>query len=227
MKLTLYSGTRNASSWAMRAWLSLKETNIEFEEIIVDIKRPQRWRNIAEISTFSPASRVPVLVVEEAISQNNNKHVIYDSQAIMEFVNELSNNQLLPDDTFVRAEARSMLAWQHADMGKICPSLSFESSFYPDKKILSADNVKSAEGLYQVWEGLLSKYQGPYLFGNVSLADLTLVPSVLRLTSHLEPSHHFPLTKAWAERLLNRPHVKTWLDEAYKLDPIYYDSYLH
>ena len=226
MKLTLYSGTRNASSWAMRAWLSLKETNIEFEEIIVDIKRPQRWRNIAEISTFSPASRVPVLVIEQQ-TPDQMKTVIYDSIAIMEFVNELSNNQLLPDDSLVRAEARSMLAWQHADMGKICPSLSFESSFYPDKKILSADNVKSAEGLYQVWENLLSKYQGPYLFGDLSLADLTLVPSVLRLTSHLEPSSHFPLTKAWAEGLLNRPHVKAWLDDAYGLEPIYYDSYLH
>lgn len=29
----LYSGTRNASSWAMRAWLALREADIEFVEV--------------------------------------------------------------------------------------------------------------------------------------------------------------------------------------------------
>ena len=226
MKLTLYSGTRNASSWAMRAWLALREANIEFDEIIVDIKRPQRWKNLTEIGTFSPSARVPVLVIDWQQPERENT-VIYDSSAIMEYVNELSNNLLLPDEILIRAQARSMLAWQHADMGKICPSLSFESSFYPDKKLLSADNVKSAEGLYQVWESLLLAHQGDYLFGELSLADLTLVPSVLRLTTHLTPSASFPLMKAWAERLLNRPHVKEWLHQAHTLEPIYYDSYLN
>ena len=32
MSRILYSGTKNASSWAFRAWLALKEMNIEFEE---------------------------------------------------------------------------------------------------------------------------------------------------------------------------------------------------
>lgn len=30
---TLYSGTKNASSWAMRAWLALREAGIEFERM--------------------------------------------------------------------------------------------------------------------------------------------------------------------------------------------------
>ena len=222
MTLTLYSGTRNASSWAMRAWLSLREADIKFEEIIVDIKRPQRWKNLAEIGTFSPTARVPVLVIE-----GQETSVIYDSSAIMEYVNELSNNLLLPDDPITRAQARAMVAWQHADLGKTCASLSFESSFYPDKKTLSHDEEKSAEGMYQVWEALLNKHQGPYLFGALSLADLSLVPSVLRLTSHLTPSANYPLTQAWAERLLSRPHVQIWLQEAYALEPIYYESYLN
>lgn len=55
----LYSGTRNASSWAMRAWLALREAGIEFSEEIIDIRRPQRFTNLARIGTFSP-------VVDEA-----------------------------------------------------------------------------------------------------------------------------------------------------------------
>ena len=35
MSRILYSGTRNASSWAFRAWLALREQGIDFEERIV------------------------------------------------------------------------------------------------------------------------------------------------------------------------------------------------
>ena len=52
MARTLYIGNYNASSWALRAWLSLKEANIDFSEQMVDIRRPQRWENLARIGEF-------------------------------------------------------------------------------------------------------------------------------------------------------------------------------
>src|SRR5262245_42172992 len=42
MQRILYAGTKNASSWSLRAWLALKEAGVEFEERVVDIRRPQR-----------------------------------------------------------------------------------------------------------------------------------------------------------------------------------------
>src|SRR5690348_10148370 len=54
MNRILYSGTRNASSWAFRAWLALKEAGVDFEERIVDIRKPQRFENLARIQAFSP-----------------------------------------------------------------------------------------------------------------------------------------------------------------------------
>ena len=71
----LYSGTKNASSWAMRAWLALKEAGVEFEERIVDIRRPQRFAALAEISRMSPSATVPLLLVGQ--------DAIFDSIAIM------------------------------------------------------------------------------------------------------------------------------------------------
>ena len=84
MKRILYSGTRNASSWALRAWLGLREADVPFEEIIVDIRVPQRFDNLAAIAKFSPPSAVPVLVDEGV--------VIYDSLAIMDMVMELEDS---------------------------------------------------------------------------------------------------------------------------------------
>ena len=62
MPRILYSGTRNASSWAFRAWLALKEAGVAFEERIVDIRKPQRFDNLARIRAFSPPGAVPVPV---------------------------------------------------------------------------------------------------------------------------------------------------------------------
>ncbi|QSX76237.1 hypothetical protein HIV01_007025 [Lysobacter arenosi] len=58
MSLVLYTGTHNASSWALRAWLALREQGIAFEERIVDIRRPQRFENLTRIGQFSPPAAV-------------------------------------------------------------------------------------------------------------------------------------------------------------------------
>ena len=219
MARILYSGTRNASSWAFRAWLALREQNIDFEERVVDIRRPQRWKNLAEIGKFSPPAAVPVLV--------DDGFVIFDSSAIMEYANELGDQSLLPKDLKLRARARSMVAWQHSTMGKSsCPGLSFESSFYPDKKQLSANEIGSAEKMYSLWEKELLENGGPSLVGSFSLADIALVPSVLRLKTHHPVSDAYPLTAKWMDRLLARPHVEEWLSEAHALEPIYHEGYL-
>jgi len=198
--------------------LALREQHIEFEEKIVDIRRPQRWENLAEIGRFSPPAAVPVLV--------DDGFVIHDSSAIMEYANELGEHSLLPTDIKLRARARSWVAWQHSTLGRVCAGLSFESAFFHEKKKLSADETRAAEWLYSIWEAELEQLGGPWLVGEYSLADIALVPSVLRLTSHLPVSSSFPLSAQWTERLLARPLVAEWLVEAFELPPIYHSGYM-
>ena len=206
MARTLYSGTKNASSWAFRAWLALREANVDFEEIVVDIRRPQRFANLDRIGQFSPPAAVPVLVDDGA--------VIFDSLAIMEYANDLSQGALLPREVVERARARSFMAWQHAGLSSLCPRLSFESVFYPDKRAMTFDERHQAARAFDAWEEQLRSSGGPYLFHEPSLADLALVPSVLRLTSHAEDLSNWPHVEAWSEALLSRETVREWLREA-------------
>lgn len=218
MNLVLYSGTRNASSWAMRAWLALKEQGLEFEERIVDIRRPQRFNNLAAIAQFSPPGAVPVLLVDD--------QVIFDSLAIMEFASEIGSRPLLPINMFDRARARSMLAWQHSGLSNICQKLSFESAFYPDKRELSQTEQNQVSFLFKIWESQLAISGGPYLFGELSLADLNFVPTVLRLFRHAPDFHPYPLVHQWGETLLQRATVAQWIAEADRLEHVWYDDYL-
>jgi len=217
MNRILYSGNRNASSWAFRAWLALKEQGIEFSEVIIDIRRPQRWKNLKMIGEFSEPAAVPVL--------NDDGFIIFDSLAIMEYAHELGNGSLLPTDIKARAKARAFMALQHSTFGRLCECLSFESAFYSNKKTLSYDEIKTIERIYDIWDRSIIKFGGDYLVGDYSLADIAFVPSVLRLTSHYQPDERWINTKNWADRLLNRPYVKEWLNEAYKLEPIYLPGY--
>lgn len=218
MKLTLYLGTKNASSWAMRAWLALKEQNLAFEEHVVDIRRPQRFKNLADIAAFSPPAAVPVLRVDD--------QVIFDSLAIMEFANEIGVHSLLPQDLLERAHARSLLAWQHAGLSNLCHRLSFESAFYPDKRALSDNERKQIHFLFGVWEKQLNESKGPYLFGDLSLTDLSFVPTVLRLFRHQPDVSSFPLVARWENQLMQRASVQEWLSDADQLEPVWYDDYL-
>lgn len=214
----LYVGTKNASSWAMRAWLALKASGYEFDEELVDIRRPQRFRNLASIGEFSPPGAVPVL--------DTGRTVIYDSNAIMEFANDVSENRLLPRDIEARAHARSLMAWQHAGLSSLCHRISFESAFYPLKRPLTGAEQDECNRLFRAYEAPLVRHGGPYLFGEVSLADFMHAPTVVRLARHSADTSAWPRTRAWMQLLLDHPLVAEWLAEADRLPHIWYDDYL-
>lgn len=218
MSRILYSGTKNASSWAFRAWLALKEAGVEFEEHVVDIRRPQRYANLNRIAEFSPPAAVPVLVED--------KTVIFDSLAIMEYANDLGGGILLPKELKQRARARSFMAWQHAGLSGLCPLLSFESSFYPDKREMTFEEKHQSARVYDAWEQQLHASGGPYMFGDISLADIALAPSVMRLTSHTKDMSRWPAAEQWTTELLSRTAVREWLDVASALPIVWYPDYL-
>lgn len=213
MARILYSGTRNASSWAFRAWLALRELDVEFEEQVVDIRVPQRFENLARVGAFSPPAAVPVLVDGEA--------VIFDSLAIMEYANDLGGGRLLPTDPRRRAEARALLAWQHSGLSGLCGALSFERAFQPDAPPPGPADEADKRRLFDALEDRLRRLGGDYLFGDLSLADLALVPTLIRILAPLPDLEPWPLASAWSSRLLSRPAVEKWMAEARALPPVY------
>ena len=154
--------------------------------------------------------------------------VIFDSLAIMEYANELGGG-LLPADIRERAHARSLLGWQHAGLSGICPRLSFESAFYPDRRTMTDDEVAGAARIFEAWEAELARSAGPWLCGALSLADLAFVPTVVRLHAHLPRSgmdlSRWPRTAAWMEALLGRDSVREWMEEARTLPPVRLEGY--
>ena len=216
MSRVLYVGTKNASSWALRAWLALREQGVAFEERLVDIRQPQRAQELARIGAFSPPAAVPVLVDDV---------VIFDSLAIMEYASELGERPLLPADPRQRAHARSLLAWMHSGLSGLCGRLSFESTFYPVRRAMTAAEVQEADRILSLWNDELVRSGGPWLVGDLSLADLAFVPVVRRLQAHEADTTALPLAEAWMQRLMALPSVVEWMSEAERLPPVLLDDY--
>lgn len=217
-RMKLYTGTRNASSWAMRAWLALREAGLEFDEEVIDIRRPQRFANLRRMAAVSPSATVPALETEDG--------VIFDSLAIMEFANDACGGRLLPAHPVARARCRAFAAWQHAGLSRTCACISFESAFYPLRRELTASEAAEARRLFETLEAVIAETGGPFLFGCLSLADLALTPTVIRLVRHDVDLTGLPLSETWTHAVLSGPHVRAWLEEADRLPPIWFEQYL-
>jgi glutathione S-transferase len=146
--------------------------------------------------------------------------VIFDSLAIMEYASEIGDKPLLPADSRLRARARSLVAWVHSGLSGICGNLSFESVFFPAPRGMTPAELQQAQRIQAVWEDELAKSGGPYLLGDLSLADLAFVPVVQRLQAHGATAGQFRHVDAWIDRLLSRPSVVEWMGAARALPPV-------
>jgi glutathione S-transferase len=209
--LKLYIGSKNYSSWSMRAWVLLKQAGIPFEEALV------RFDSFDADSAFkrslqgvSPTGRVPVLV--------DDGFAIWDTLAIAEYLAEkFPDRQFWPRDAKERARARSVCAEMHSGFTGLrsnCP-MNIEASLSQAGALLWRDKpaVRSdVQRIVSMWTELLEQHQGPMLFGEYSTADAYFAPVCMRLKNYAlpVPGH----ITDYIRRVSALPGVKAWIDEA-------------
>jgi len=120
MGYTLVIGTRNWSSWSLRAWLAMRATGAPFAEVLIALRRPG---SAALIEQYSPSARIPVLRVAEGAAET----VVFDSLAICETLAERHPEAALwPHDEAARALARSYAAEMHSGFLALREALSMD-----------------------------------------------------------------------------------------------------
>ena len=209
--LKLYIGNKNYSSWSMRPWVLLRQTDIAFEEVKV------RFDAFDSSSVFkktmgdvTPVGKVPALV--------DDGFVIWDTLAIAEYLAEkFPAKALWPQDVQARARARSLCAEMHSGFGALrsaCP-MNIEADLattgqliWRDKPAVRADVAR----IVTMWSELLAQHGGPMLMGEFGIVDAFFAPVCMRLKSYALP---VPAEiTAYIERLCLLPGVKAWIDDA-------------
>jgi glutathione S-transferase len=201
-RATLSLSSKNYSSWSLRGWLMCKLAGLDFEEIIV---APDDADARAEILLLSPSILVPCLTYENV--------KIWDTLAIGEFLNETAPDKaLLPKEWAKRAHCRSVCGEMHSGFVSLRQALPMNiKAQFPHFKIWSKARG-DIERISAIWRECLSAYGGPYLFGDLTLADAMYAPVVSRFRTYgveLEPG-----LRAYADRIWNLPAMEEWREAA-------------
>ncbi|HYM03271.1 MAG TPA: glutathione S-transferase family protein [Stellaceae bacterium] len=201
-KATLTISSKNYSSWSLRGWLLTKLSGLAFEERIVPPDDPDAR---AEILLLSPSILVPCLT--------HNGIAVWDTLAIAEYLNEVRPNAgLLPDDRAARARCRSVSGEMHSGFSALRSALPMNlKGHFPKFKVWSRAQA-DIERVFTIWRECLEAYGGPYLFGEISIADAMYAPVVTRFLTYDVPLDR--VCGGYGQRIMAHSYMVEWVAAA-------------
>jgi glutathione S-transferase len=169
----------------------MRAKKVDFEVTYITKETKPDW-----FLEISPHGKVPVLMVDD--------DVLFESNAIAEFLDEVVEPRLAPEDPIKRARNRAWTdfasSWSGA-LGKVS---------YAKTKEDHAAGLEALPATLQKIEDSLSRREndGPYFNGDqLCLVDAAYAPFLLRfnMVEDINPTDvldGFPKVKAWSEALL-------------------------
>lgn len=205
-KAILTLSSKNYSSWSLRGWLLAKFARLDFDEEIISPDDPD---NRAELLLLAPSIRVPLL-----------KHdgiEVWDTLAIAEYLREIKPRAgLLPSERAARAHCRAICGEMHSGFAALRSSLPMNlRGHFPGYKIWSRAQA-DIDRITGIWQDCLSRYGGPYLFGERCAADAMYAPVATRFRTYDVKLDR--LCAGYRDRLLAMPEMIEW-SEAARLEP--------
>ncbi|MFT6542208.1 MAG: glutathione S-transferase [Maricaulis maris] len=172
----LYIGNRRFSSWSLRAWLVLTKAGIAFDDRLVPLNNTDTRK---ALSAISPGGTVPALHIESA--------VIWDSLSISEWAAEHVPG-LWPSHEGKRARARAAVSMMHAGFLAIRENCPMDLGRAPSPIELSDATRTEIAAMQALWHDVKS-VDGPWLFGDWSIADAFFTPVAARFQAYDIPLH--------------------------------------
>jgi glutathione S-transferase len=205
-KAILTINSRNYGSWSLRGWLMLKFSGLPFEERV--------------LSPDDPTARAEILLLSSSILVPCLRHdgiEVWDTLAIGEYLNEVAPEAgLLPPTLAARAHCRAICGEMHSGFTSLRSALPMNlKGFFPGFKVWSRAQA-DIDRIAAIWRDCLSRYGGPFLMGERSLADAMYAPVATRLHTYDVPVD--PVSAAYCDRILALPEMTEWIAAA-KAEP--------
>jgi glutathione S-transferase len=179
--------------YVQRAVISLTEKGVPFERVYIDLSNKPKW-----FLAISPLGKTPVLLVDNV--------PIFESAAILEYLEETQPNQLHPTHPLDRARHRAWIEFGSATLNDIA---GFYSAL--DERALGT-KASALRGKFEQLENELG--DGPYFAGvTFSLVDVVFGP-VFRYFDTFDTIKDFgvltglPKIGSWRQALANRRSIE-------------------
>ncbi|MBW0445150.1 glutathione transferase [bacterium M00.F.Ca.ET.228.01.1.1] len=197
--LRLYADAQFASPYAMSVFVALREKQLTFELLAVDLGRGANREESYAVESLT--QRVPTFV--------HGDFSLSESSAITEYLDDTFPETLVyPRDRHLRARARQLQAWLRSDLLPIRQERSTEVVFYKkEAPALTAAAELAVQKLYFAADRLLSR-DASNLFGDWCIADTDLALMLNRLIMNRD---EVPAKLAsYAARQWERESVQRW-----------------
>ncbi len=173
-KAQLTISSKTYSAWSLRGWLMCKLAGLEVEEL----PAPRDASTRAELLLLSPSVLVPRLTHEGAS--------VWDTLAIAEYLNELYPDAgMLPADRIARALCRSISGEIHSGFTNLRSALPMNLKVRHESFPVFSGAKPDIERIETIWRECLSRFGGPFLFGEKpTTADAMYAPVTRRFISY-------------------------------------------
>lgn len=200
----LIIGNKNYSSWSLRPWVFMRHMGVEFEEKRVALFRTTTDTELAE---YNSDFKVPVL--------KDGDLLVWDSLAILEYISEqyLAGNGW-PQQAAARATARSVSSEMHSSFASVRNELPMNCRRQFHGVSLTAGAQREIDRIKRLWRMCREKYcaQGPWLFGDYSIADAMYAPIVMRFSGYnIELGH---IERQYVQQVLQQAAIEEWVAAA-------------
>ena len=199
MTYTLAIADRIYSSWSLRGWLLFEKFGLD---VTVRTARMRQPEFAAMLADFGPARLVPAMLVDDV--------PVWDTLAMAETLAERHPDKgFWPKDPAARALARSLTAEMHSGHTALrgaCPmNLRHRyDGFEPSDAVLA--DIARIEVLWKTAKS--TGIDGPWLFGDYSIADVFYAPVATRIATYGLPVG--PDAQAYVDVHLNDPALQKW-----------------
>ncbi len=203
-KPLLIIGNKNYSSWSLRPWLLMRESQIEFDEKRIDLGAPDAHKQILH---YSPSGKVPALV--------DGTVTVWDSLAICEYLAERHPDlQLWPSGVEERAAARAASAEMHSGFTALRQHMTLNCRKLLPEKGRGPSVEDDIARITELWTDCRQRYgqDGSFLFGRFCIADAMYAPVALRFRTYAVALDL--VCASYAQTLLELPAVQEWVTQA-------------
>lgn len=203
---TLTISSKNYSSWSLRGWLLCTMAGLKFEEQMLPVDDPSTR---AELLLLSPSFLVPRL--------SHDGITVWDTLAIAAYLDEIRPEAgLLPQDAKARAHCRAICGEMHSGFANLRSALPMNlKAHYPGFKVWTGAQA-DIDRVIEIWGECITAYGGPYLFGELSMADAMYAPVCLRFLTYDVALD--PVSKAYCQAIAQWPALQRWIAAA-KTEP--------
>ena len=199
---SLTISSRNYSSWSLRGWLLCKFAGLDFETIRLPLDDASAR---AELLLLSPSFLTPCLTYDGV--------KVWDTLAIGEFLNEVAPEAgLLPADRAERAHCRAICGEMHSGFANLRAGLPMNlKARHPGFKVW-AGAQSDVDRITAIWREQLAATAGPFLFGELTIADAMYAPVCTRFATYDVKLD--AVCAAYRDRILALPYLRQWTKTA-------------